>query len=106
MPFCLCFLCLFIAYLHPLRFVYRILFAFFLHFSSPAPALAYVFRQKRSFADGERKSTSGGHHVFCGIAYDIKTRYPHGSGSPPSPYTIHHTPFSSPSWGGRVGPPI
>jgi len=32
------------------------------------PALANVFRQKRSFAVGVRKSTSGGRRVFCGTA--------------------------------------
>lgn len=28
----------------------------------------FVLRQKRSFADGERKSTKAGQPVFCGVA--------------------------------------
>ena len=77
-------LCIFVAYLRqpcsaPSHTRRPFIISSFHHSIIPSrppsltPALSYVLRQKHSFADGERKSMSGGHHVFCGAAYDTIT---------------------------------
>ncbi len=65
MPFCLCFLCLFIAYLHPLRFVYRILFAFFLHFLLLHPPWRMCSGKNVLLRMGNAKARVGGTTFFA-----------------------------------------